>query len=211
MLTFKIFLRSIKQTLRSPAHLSLIFAFPMAFVLVFAFIFGGGTSGGTSELSIGIINNDNGELITNWKSEFDNYTKPWSSNESIDPLTHGFGRFFIESLRNITGFNLINNSYNIHEFSDENTAIRALRSHTLSIIISIPYDFSVGILSGINSKSMIVNGSLVVNNSLLLNNNISLTFIGDTGYQSFLKGVTEIQEALKTFTSHFYGITLPAG
>ncbi|MHA1974896.1 MAG: ABC transporter permease [Candidatus Hodarchaeales archaeon] len=211
MLTFKIFIRSIKQTLRSPAQLSLIFAFPMAFVLVFAFLFGGSGNGSPSVLTIGFINNDDGELINTWKTEFDNYTKPWSSNDTIDPLTHGFGRFFIDSLKHKTGLELNNKTYNIREFSDETTAIKALRSQALSLVVSIPYDFSYGILSGINSRSMIVNGSLIVNTSVLLNTNVSLTFIGDTGYQSFQKGITELQDALKIFTSHFYGVDLPAG
>ena len=66
MLFFSTFIRTIKQTMRSSSRLVLIVGFPIGFTLVFAFIFGGAdiVGGGDSTISIGIINQDDGEYLT---------------------------------------------------------------------------------------------------------------------------------------------------
>ncbi len=212
MLLLSVFLRSIKQTLRSPGRLSIIVGFPIGFILVFAFIFGGGEIGETTKIKIGVVNNDaSGPLVSQWRDYFSNYTKPWSDNETTDPLTLGFGTFFIASLEGKTGLVLSNKSFRIITFESESKARLAVQSRAVTLAAIIPDDFSFSILSGINAREVIVNKSIVLDDQLIVNKNATLNLLGDPSYQSFQDAMTELESALNNLESEFYGIDLPAG
>ncbi len=212
MLFISVFIRSIKQTLRSPARMSLIVGFPIGFILVFAFIFGGGDSEAIATIKIGVVNYDESEqLISQWRDHFVDYTKPWSNNNKTDPLTIGFSNFFIASLEGKTGLVLSNKSFHIVTFESESDAKLAVQSRAVVMTVIIPDDFSFGILSGINTKKEIIEGELVLDNNHIVNKNTTITLLGDSSYQSFQEAMNEIESALNIFKSEFYGINFPAG
>lgn len=214
MLFVDYFFRTLKQVYRSPTRMVLIIGFPLGFTLIFAFIFGGGGSqlGGSGDiLPIGVIFDDDGTSINQWKDDFNNYTLPYSNNGSIDPLTNGFGRFFIDSLQGKTSLRLSDRKFNVIEFGRRDEALSAIRSQAVTLVIEIPFDFSLGILSGINSQQEILNGTPVVNDPLIRNTNLSVNLLGDPSFLDFQNARTDIEQALENFRAKFYGINLPAG
>lgn len=215
MLVVRVYLRAFKQVVRSPARISLIIAFPLLFTLVFAFIFGGGEFLDTStSYSIGIINNDIGSQeggLDEWRNDFLNYTKPWCENSTIDPLTHGFGYFFIESLQGKTSMKLTSLNYRVTLLDSVDQAIESTKSRAIQLAIKITPDFSYGILSGINSREQIVNGSPIVISSIIGKKNVTLDLIGDPIFTKFQDVRTDVEKSLSEFKTLLYGLTTPAG
>ncbi len=214
MLFFSTFIRTIKQTLRSPSRLVLIVGFPIGFTLVFAFIFGGvDIVGGDSTLSIGIINQDNGENITigGWEDDFEDYSEDWFENASLNPFFTGFGQLYINSLKGETPIIISNKSFHITTFSSVKDAESAVQSRAITIALNIPNDFSYGILSGINSHEEIINGVPLVDNPEIQNVNITIELLGDPSYLAFQTAQTEIEDTIKNFKSFFYEVDLDAG
>lgn len=211
MLTLSVYFRSIKQTIRSPARIALIIGFPLGFAAVFAFIFGGGDPGTSSSFSIGVINADDESMIASWQDEFVNYTKPWSENSTLNPLTHGFGNFFIECLSGRTSLVITNKTFKIIEFDSPSESLLAVRSRAISLAVNIHFDFSLGMLSGINSRENIINGAPVVDDDLIRNRNLTIDLLGDPSYMVFQNVRTEFESALEIFKSYFFGIELNAG
>ncbi len=200
----KVFTRSIKQVLRSPAQLALIIAFPMVFVASFAFIFGGGAEFlGTTSLEIGVMNND--QIEPAWKSEFGTYVGP----DTDDIFEKGFGSYFIDSLGGLTSINITEPPLRVHDYTSLDKATDDIKSRKIVLCIIIPEDFSHSVLSGINYKINLTEGSPV--DSTLTNINASVGIRGDSGYQTYQQLQTEISDALQRFTSHFYGIALIGG
>ncbi|MFX1284134.1 MAG: ABC transporter permease [Promethearchaeota archaeon] len=215
MLLFSTFIRTIKQTLRSPTRLVLIVGFPLAFTLVFAFIFGGENivSGGDSTLSIGVINHDEGEYVTigHWGEDFTKYSKTWFKNVTQNPFFIGFGQLFIDSLKGETPLGITNETFHITTFSTVKEAKLAVQSRAITLALRIPNNFSYGILSGMNSHEKIINGIPLVNDPEIQNVNITIELIGDPSYMAFQTTQTEIESAMKAFKSNFYSVKLVAG
>lgn len=214
MMMLKVYFRSMKQLVRNPSKLSVIIVFPLILVFIFAFIFSGETglsSGEITSTTIGYINSDEGDSIFNWRNSFINYTQPFSENMSIDPLTHGFGNLFLQSLEDQTSLKITNVSFKLLPFSTVQEAMNAIRSRAVTLSLLIPYDFSLGVLSGLNSRELLVNGSYIENNSAILNKNTSITLLGDPSYLMFQNTRTAIEAALNYYKSAFYGLNLPAG
>ncbi|MHA2247905.1 MAG: ABC transporter permease [Candidatus Hodarchaeales archaeon] len=215
MLIFSIFIRTIKQTLRSPSRIVLIVGFPVMFTLVFAFIFGGESivSGGDSTLSIGVINQDDGEYLTigQLRENFANYSKPWFENTTYNPFFIGFGQLFIDSLEGKTPLIISNKSFHITTFRTAKEAELAVQSRATILVLRIPNNFSYGILSGINSHEKIINGIPLVGDLEVQNMNITFELIGDPNYLAFQTTQTEIESSIKSFKSNFYSVELSAG
>ncbi|MFX0207678.1 MAG: ABC transporter permease [Candidatus Hodarchaeota archaeon] len=214
MLFFSTFIRTIKQTLRSPTRISLIIGFPIGFTLVFAFIFGGESIvRGDSTLSIGVINQDDGEYVTigNWGEDFTKYSKTWFRNVTQNPFFIGYGQLFINSLKGETPLRITNETFRITTFSTVKEAKLAVQSRAITLALRIPNNFSYGILSGINSHEKIINGIPLVNDPEIQNVNITIELIGDPSYLAFQTTQTEIESAMKAFKSTFYSVDLAAG
>ncbi len=215
MLFFSIFIRTIKQTLRSPTRIVLIVGFPIGFTLVFAFIFGGEgiVSGGDSTLSIGVINQDDGEYLTigQWKDDFAIYSETWFENVTLNPFFIGYGQLFINSLERETPLSISNKTFHITTFRTVKDAELAVQSRAITLALRIPNNFSYGILSGINSHEKIINGIPLADDPEIQNVNITIELIGDPSYLDFQTTQTEIESSMKFFKSNFYSVELNAG
>ena len=210
-MSIRVFKRSFKQVIRSPARMSLIIGFPVFFILIFAFIFGGGGFEETT-VSVGIVNLDNaGQFITGWQEAFSNYTSDWLVNESTNPFSTGFGEYFVESLKGETNLAISNSTFRIVEFASINEALVSVQSRVVSIGIVLPSDFSFAVLSGINAREILLTGQPIVNNSLIMNQNLTVNILGDPSFLAFQTGLTEIENALDSYKSQIYGIDVSAG
>ncbi len=209
-LTIRIFIRSFKQVIRSPARLSLIIGFPIFFIMIFAFIFGGGVDETT--VSLGFLNlDDSGLLESDWEEDFTNFTDAWGDNDSINPFTVGFGEYFVRSLEGQANLDISNSTFRIVEFNSIDEMLVSVQSRAVSIGIVIPSDFSLAVLSGLNSRETILTGQPIVDNSLILRQNLTINILGDPSFLAFQTGLTEVENALDSFQSQVYGIQVPAG
>ncbi|MFX0016234.1 MAG: ABC transporter permease [Promethearchaeota archaeon] len=215
MLLLTTFTRTIKQNLRNRSRIVLIVGFPIGFTLVFAFIFGGENivSTGDSSLSIGVINQDNGEFLTlgHWKDDFKSYSEPWFDNVTLDPFFTGFGQLYINSLRNETPILISNRTFYVRTFTTEREMKLAVQSRAITIALRIPHNFSYGILSGINSYERIINGVSLVNDPKIQNVNITIEMLGDPSYLAFQTTQAEIEKTIKEFQASFYEVELDVG
>ncbi|MFX0123966.1 MAG: ABC transporter permease, partial [Candidatus Hodarchaeota archaeon] len=200
----KVFTRSVKQVIRSPAQLALILAFPLIFVASFAFIFGGGAEFlGTTTLEIGVINND--QIEPSWKSEFASYVV----SNTTEIFTKGFGEYFVSSLEGLTPINITESPLRVHDYSSLTKATNDIKARKIVLCLIISKDFSHSILSGINYKVNLTEGEVV--DSQFTNLNASVRIRGDSGYQTYQQLQTEISDALHRFIDHFYGIDFMGG
>lgn len=208
-------MRTIKQTLRSNTRIVLIVGFPIGFTLVFAFIFGGESivSGQDSTLSIGVINQDDGEYLTigNLRDDFTDYSEPWFENTTLNPFFIGFGQLYIYCLEGETPVVISNKSIHITTFRTVREAELAVQSRAITLAIKIPHNFSYGILSGINSYERIINGLPLIDDPEIQNVNITIELLGDPSYLAFQTTQTEIETTMVRFQSIFYEVELEAG
>lgn len=211
MLLLDVYFRTLKQVFRSPTRLSIVFFFPLGFTFVFWFMFGGAASldAGTA-VSIGVINNDEG-VSPAWEDDFINYTGEWSLNSYDNPFINGFGKLFVNSLIGNSTMTISNDTYRITEFNTTDEAMISIKSRSIYLAIEISTDFSKGVLSGINSREIIVNGLPLVNDTSILNTNLTINLIGDPSYMAFQDVRTDIENALKLFKKELSGFDLPAG
>ncbi len=210
-IAIKVFIRSFKQVIRSPARMTLIIGFPIFFILIFSFIFGGSGYGETT-VSLGIVNLDDSNLLqSEWEESFENVTDDWKDDETVNPFTEGFGELFIKSLEDQTTLDVTNSTFKMTEFESIHETLLSVQSRVVSIGIVIPSDFSLAILSGLNAREMILSGQSIVDNSLILNRNLTISILGDPSFLAFQTGLTEVENALDSFQSQLYGIEVAAG
>ncbi|UCG01234.1 MAG: ABC transporter permease [Candidatus Heimdallarchaeota archaeon] len=204
MVVIKVFIRSVKQVIRSPAQLALILAFPLIFVASFAFIFGGGTEFlGSTTLEIGVLNKD--QIEPNWKNEFG----PYIVSDTKEIFEKGFGEYFVTSLEGSTSINITGSPLKVHDYSSLDKATNDIKSRKIVLCLIIPRTFSHSILSGLNYKINLTEGASV--DSQLANINTSIKIQGDSGYQTYQQLQTEISDALQKFIDYFYGIDFIGG
>ncbi|MHA1167704.1 MAG: ABC transporter permease [Candidatus Hodarchaeales archaeon] len=203
VLFMDVFIRCIKQTLRSPAHLALILAFPIVFAGAFAFIYGVPTVDERASYTVAVVNND--VMDSSWEANFSQYVD--IDRELI--FEQGFGEYFTSTLENETTLSVIDTLFRIMNYTDINEALEQVRSRTVTLCIVIPENFSRGIIAGINYKINLTEGSPVVPS--FEGGNVTLDIYGDSSFQTFQELQTAVSDAMEQFTSYFYGIDIPGG
>ena len=189
MLVLDIFIKTIKELLRSRNNLLMIILTPIIFFSFFGFIYGS-VGGGNQVQLIGIINNDigNGENLT------EIIPNNLISSTSDDRT---FGGLYLDLLQNNTQ-KLVDSqlTLDLKFYRTEDEMRKDIEIQVISLGLIIPSNFTAALYYGYME---------LLNETTALPVSTSLLLLGDPSQQAYLSTLAVITESLTTFEDQIYG------